>query len=71
MPMKPLVKIWKKSTTIQKIFYVATLIIGLHLISKINLNKQEGFDDKKKSNSKSGKFITKRDDAMLPISDII
>ena len=49
MPMKPLVKIWKKSTTIQKIFYVATLIIGLHLISKINLNNQEGFDDKKKS----------------------
>ncbi len=62
MPMKPLVKIWKKSTTIQKIFYVATLIIGLHLISKINLNNQEGFDDKKKSNAKSGKFITKRGD---------
>ena len=62
MPMKPLMKIWKKSTMTEKLFYVATIIIGLHLISKINFGNKEGFDEKISKNTKknSGKFVTKK-----------
>lgn len=62
MSTKSLMTIWKKSSTIQKIFYVSVIITIIHIISKINLTQREGFntEDKKNKSKSSKKFIVKK-----------
>ena len=51
--IQSLLRIWKKSTTIEKIFYIAVVVIGLYVIGTFGNKTIENFQQ-------STRFITKR-----------
>lgn len=55
--MRSLLRIWKKSTTIEKLFYVGVVVIGIYVIGTFGHKTVENFE-------KSTRFITKRGPAI-------
>ena len=55
--LQSLLRIWKKSTTIEKLFYIGVIVIGLYVIGTFGNKTIENFE-------KSTRFITKRGPAI-------